>query len=777
MKKIKTNMINVIVMVLVLLLGTLPVKAETSSSICGTTNWVIDDNGVLTISPIEGESGTLANWGSGTPPWYSERASIKNVKFEGTIQATTGFKMFEGCVNLEAVDTQGLSVSGVTNLSHMFADCKKLKQIDVSNWDVSSVKSTLYMFHSCSSLTSFDASNWTTSSLTNLSAMFIGCTSLAEANIKSFDTSKIETTRQLFAACSNLRSIDLSGWNTSRVTDMSFMFNECNALKSIDFTGWNTSKVKSIESIFNGCRSLEELDVSNWDVSKVENINDAFRGCGNLAVLDTSNWEFKNLKTAHRAFQNSGVKNLDVSKWGMEKVEYCVLMFKSAKIENFIGLEQWHPICLISADYMFDTCNSLKSMILNWDLPALETAKGMFEDCAILEELNFSEVKTNSNVRTDAFLGSSYGQPLPELRKITIGEDCLLELTLHSTAPFIFEIALDPDNPKRYDRKIPGGSTDQIPIGEGAATYVVGYEIAFDPNGGEGTMEDELYCYSYPKKELIKNEFQRDGYTFIGWNSKADGSGVSFQDEEILEHEDFIQAANNVSTNRGYKQKLSDRIILYAQWEKSYEITFKDDDGTIISGPTKYVEGTLASDIVKPSDPTKDSTDEYTYTFAGWDPEIVDVTEDAVYTATYNGEKNNYEITFDPSGGFIDDSTDPIVLTYPYGTEIDIIEAPIREGYKFLYWKGSEYQPGSKYTVTENHTFTAQWQLVPLPTATPSPNSMVKPIVPNKTSDQKTKGERIVNTGDDNENRFYFAMLLGALALIVIVWYKRRQYV
>ena len=51
-----------------------------------------------------------------------------------------------------------------------------------------------------------------------------------------------------------------------------------------------------------------------------------------------------------------------------------------------------------------------------------------------------------------------------------------------------------------------------------------------------------------------------------------------------------------------------------------------------------------------------------------------------------------------------------IVEIYSAGEVISIHEAPTREGYVFDYWKGSEYQPGDKYTVVEDHVFTAQWK-------------------------------------------------------------------
>ena len=61
---------------------------------------------------------------------------------------------------------------------------------------------------------------------------------------------------------------------------------------------------------------------------------------------------------------------------------------------------------------------------------------------------------------------------------------------------------------------------------------------------------------------------------------------------------------------------------------------------------TAYDYGTPAANIVKPADPTRDGGAQYTYTFAGWSPTIVTVTEDATYTATYTETVNQYNITF-----------------------------------------------------------------------------------------------------------------------------------
>ena len=69
-----------------------------------------------------------------------------------------------------------------------------------------------------------------------------------------------------------------------------------------------------------------------------------------------------------------------------------------------------------------------------------------------------------------------------------------------------------------------------------------------------------------------------------------------------------------------------------------------------------------------------------------------------------------FTITFDPNGGTLEGSREPVKSRHVYGEEIRVAEAPVREGYQFLYWKGSEYNPGDRYRVTGDHTFTAQWK-------------------------------------------------------------------
>ena len=79
-------------------------------------------------------------------------------------------------------------------------------------------------------------------------------------------------------------------------------------------------------------------------------------------------------------------------------------------------------------------------------------------------------------------------------------------------------------------------------------------------------------------------------------------------------------------------------------------------------------------------------------------------------TVKHPSQATEATLTFDLGEGVLDGKTGKVVINCNVGEEIEIIGAPSREGYTFTYWKGSEYYPGQKYTVTGDHTFVAQWK-------------------------------------------------------------------
>lgn len=80
---------------------------------------------------------------------------------------------------------------------------------------------------------------------------------------------------------------------------------------------------------------------------------------------------------------------------------------------------------------------------------------------------------------------------------------------------------------------------DSIPSGtmnlDLKAMWIVNsYQVAFDGNGNtKGTMKNECFSYDEPKA-LNKNTYSKNGYSFKNWNTKADGSGTAYSDEQTI---------------------------------------------------------------------------------------------------------------------------------------------------------------------------------------------------------------------------------------------------
>ena len=138
--------------------------------------------------------------------------------------------------------------------------------------------------------------------------------------------------------------------------------------------------------------------------------------------------------------------------------------------------------------------------------------------------------------------------------------------------------------------------------------------VTFNANDGTETpAETSQTLYVGVSTELNANTFNRTGYTFSGWNTVADGSGTAYTDKQSV--------------------NLTEDTTLYGQWTvNKYTIKFVNEDGTELQS-SEVVYGEIPA--YTGETPTKTADAQYTYTFAGWTPEVAAVTGDATYTATY----------------------------------------------------------------------------------------------------------------------------------------------
>lgn len=128
----------------------------------------------------------------------------------------------------------------------------------------------------------------------------------------------------------------------------------------------------------------------------------------------------------------------------------------------------------------------------------------------------------------------------------------------------------------------------------------VAYSISFNANatkGVSGTMDPQDFTYNEGAKALTQNAYTRMGYTFAGWNTKADGTGTDYADQADI---------SNLTTKDGTV------IELFAKWNLvTYTLTYNGLEGATFS--TDKNSYTIESEAITLDAPTKDG-----YTFAGW---------------------------------------------------------------------------------------------------------------------------------------------------------------
>ncbi|NLY82030.1 MAG: hypothetical protein GX078_04540, partial [Clostridiales bacterium] len=99
----------------------------------------------------------------------------------------------------------------------------------------------------------------------------------------------------------------------------------------------------------------------------------------------------------------------------------------------------------------------------------------------------------------------------------------------------------------------------------------------------------------------------------------------------------------------------------YSKVTNKYTVLWENEDGSNLETDLNVAYGTLP--VYDGLTPTKAATAEFTYTFAGWTPTVVNVTGDATYKATYTAARNDYTVTWENEGG-VNLETD---LNVPYG--------------------------------------------------------------------------------------------------------------
>ena len=287
------------------------------------------------------------------------------------------------------------------------------------------------------------------------------------------------------------------------------LFDGFNNVESMDLRGLDTSKVTSMYNMFADCNNLKSLDLSGFDTSHVTDMQNMFWHCSSLTSL--------NLKG----------KGIDTSQ--------VTTMYA-----------------------MFQGCSSLTSLDLSdFETPNITDTHNMFYECSHLKSLDVSKFDTSH-----AYIGGMLSG-CTSLSKIVLGEKPFLkgddskadlpDPPSPSASQFTGKWVCEGSDPSIVlDAKTLSDShpSADAPAGTWVWQKKPMYTVTFDRNHGSGDMAQQSY-EANTEYQLPANSFYRFAKKFVGWNTKADGTGTSYADGAKVSN------LANVGEN----------VTLYAQWE------------------------------------------------------------------------------------------------------------------------------------------------------------------------------------------------------------------
>lgn len=250
-----------------------------------------------------------------------------------------------------------------------------------------------------------------------------------------------------------------------------------------------------------------------------------------------------------------------------------------------------------------------------------------------------------------------------------------------------------------------------IGTNNGLDTVIITYD-SNPPSGGVKQYQTQNVVKGI-EYEIIEPFTSYAGYTFKEWNTKIDGSGISYKNGQIA-------TANLPLTLYAIYQSSEKRTLSFdygvgqiavdSNGNKIYnkEVSVGKAVGELpnVVPNSIYYEG---EQIVEP------------YTFEGWysiyGGKGTKWTNNTIYNLEYNAtiyaymKPQDFTITFNSRGG----NYTPTPITQPYASNIYSPYAPIKEGYTFMGWyKNLDNENENPYSFTimppKNITLYAKWK-------------------------------------------------------------------
>ena len=628
-------------------------------------SWKLDKDGVLTVFPTDGKSGTLKHVSA---PWDSVKDQVKKLVIKGTIHispdATStdyysglrNYAHFTNHKNCAEMDLSGLDVSSLTSFYDMFQGNPALEKVNTTGWDTSNVTSMHSMFYKLPNLSEIKGiGDWNVSNVTDMAYMLFNTNSddkLATLDLHKWRPVKLQD-MQYFVACRrNLKTLNTSGWHTPALSNLGWAFCE-SGVEEVDMSTWKPQGAVSMKNTFDRVYGLKKIDLSGWGPESVVEIYNTYINNYQAGVdpLEYVNIDGPSFSNGYYLIDNGG-ENLKYMKtgdaWGnfdedATKSSYIyfpriiMVMDNESIIDGKTSVLNFptgaHTYIVPRLSY--DANGGEGEMEGNYSVMASDSAK--------------AEVKANSftrphytfknwNTQADGE-GTSYAAgDEPDLRDnmtlyaqwtadtYTIRYDANSENvsgTMGDASASYDETVTLPESKFTAPEHMHFASWNTAADGTGTS-YKPGqkvqslsdknngtvtlyaqwtndtYTIKYDANNknASGTMSDTSATYD-ETVTLPENKFTASGYAeFTGWNTKADGTGTSYENG---------QKVKNLSSKNGAT------VTLYAQWDPvTFRVKFNGNGSG--SGVMKDIEGKAGDSITLPENRfVKEG-----YVFAGW---------------------------------------------------------------------------------------------------------------------------------------------------------------
>ncbi|MBQ9036214.1 MAG: BspA family leucine-rich repeat surface protein, partial [Erysipelotrichaceae bacterium] len=544
--------------------------------------------------------------------------------------------MLNAVQKMKTIDLSSFDTSKVRNMSHMFTN-DRFTSLNTDGWDTSKVTNMSYMFAECSNCTSIDLSNINTVSVGDMSYMFYRVWDLTSIDVSGFDTRNVRNMFAMFMDCGNLTSLDLSNFNTSNVKMMGRMFSGCRSIVSLDLSNFDTSNVGTygnyggvnyngrgaMNEMFAYCYSLESLDISNFDMRTAVGTSSSHGNSSGVYYIFASDKNLRRLVIGEHfnlggrtdggynnwaSVPSAPTKYPFTGKWIMEDRSYGpftgdYLSRKDFDAAKYQGVWIWEinsDVCNIRFDANGGSTTEEDLNITN------ATASITMPDDSKTTRKHY--ILTSWNTKPDGTgdkydLGEEvnglvrlgyqitlYAQWTPSnLREYKVThytQNLSGAYILRESETFIADkgTTVTPD-PKTYEGYYVPEKKSGVVLDDDSLVIrydydLTSYEIIFDGNGATSGNMANQQMFVIGNDKLSVNKYQRTGYMFTGWNTKTDGTGEAFVDEQMV---------------RGLAGA-DEKITLYAQW-------LNNDNQTTPSHSVIYVECKAGETIVIPELP------------------------------------------------------------------------------------------------------------------------------------------------------------------------------